>query len=96
MKTTLNSVYLPLQSTKGVFIGERGTNGAVRSRASNLGARLHKIAAKTRHLPRFCGNTWEGACCALPGYPPVGCTCWFFDWAPGFDEITLQSQWLSL
>ena len=59
MKTTLFSVYLPLQSTKWVFIGERVTNGAVRSRASNLDARLHKIVAKTRYLPCFRGNTWE-------------------------------------
>jgi len=57
MKTTLFSVNLPLQSTKGVFIGERGTKGAVRSRASNLGARLHKIAANMRHLLCFRDKT---------------------------------------
>ena len=47
-KTTLLSAYPPLQSTKGVFISEKCTNGAVRSRASNLGARLHKIESTPR------------------------------------------------
>ena len=99
-KTTLLSGYLPLQSTKGVFIGERGTNRAIRSRASNLGARLHKIAAKMRHLPRFCGNTWEARtappAARFPDVPLSDILASFRIWAPGFDEITLQSKWLSL
>ena len=100
MKTTLFSVYLPLQSTKRVFIDERGTKGVVRSRASNLDARLHKIAAKTRHLPRFLreylGGARSIACCVLPGCVPSDVLAGFQIWAPGFDETTLQSQWLSL
>ena len=86
-KTTLLSVYLPLQSTKGVFIGEKGTKGAVRSHASNLGARLHKIAVKTRQLPRFRGKAWEAFAAppaAFSGCPPVVCTYWFTDLGPWF------------
>ena len=81
MKATLNSVYLPLQSTKGVFIGGRGTKGAVRSHASNLGARLHKIAAETR---QYLGGACSAACCALLRCPPVRCTYCFSDFGPWF------------
>ena len=83
-KTTLLSAYLPLQSTKGVFIGKRGTKGAVRSRALNLGARLHKIAVETRHA--------VSPAARFPDIPLSGVLAGFQIWAPGFDETTLQSQ----
>ena len=83
-----------------VFIGEKGTNGAIRSHASNLDAQLDKIAAKTWHLPRSRGNAWEARvappAARFPDVPLSDVHAGFQLWAPGFDEITLQSQWLSL
>ena len=91
-ETTLLSVYLKLQTTKGVFIGERGTKGSVQSRASNLGTRLHNVAAKMWHLLHFRGNAWEARVAppaALSSSVPLsaGCLC-FGVWVPDFDKIT--------
>ena len=63
MKTTIKHCISLALEPQGVFIGTR-EGGTVWSRAQNLGARLHRIAAKTRHLPRFRGST--GAARAAP------------------------------
>jgi len=51
-------------------------------------------------MSRFRGNAWE-ECAASPAarFPDVPLSdvlVSFQIWAPGFDETTLQSQWLSL
>ena len=79
-KTILLSVFLHLQTTKRVFIGERGTKGSVQSRASNLDARLHKIVVA------FSRQRLGPLSDVLAG---------FRIWVPDFDETILQSQWLS-
>ena len=85
----LSSKLLSLSSKNPmIFIGERGTRESVRSRASNLNARLHTRAVKTQPATRA----------APPAHaitsPLSAVLLGFWIWAPGFNRFTLQSKWL--
>ena len=97
-ETTLTLCIFPSSEPQWVLIGQRGTKRSVRSRTSNLGAWLHKIATETRHLPCFCDNAWEARAAPpaarFPDVPLSAILTGFQIWAPGFDKTDLQGQWL--
>ena len=107
-KTLLKTPPLELWKSQDIYSrkGNQGectelrvkTRESVRSRSSNLDARLHTRATETWLWPRFHCHNVVG--CAPP---PVTCYHFvplsailpgFWIWAPDFDRFTLQSQWL--
>ena len=82
IKTTLNSAYLSIQNPGGIY-RHQGKGGP---------------GDKPWPRPRFRGKAWE-ARAAPPAarfldVPLSDVLTGFQIWAPGFDETTLQSQWL--